>query len=311
MYATQTQMKTKIGIGLSGGGTRGIAHIGVLQALEENGIFPDYISGASAGALVGSLYAAEYSPAEILDIFKDSSLAKLFKLTVPTGGLIDNSYIDDMLKEYIPDDSFEGLKRRLFISITNLSKGYSEIIGSGPLHEVVVTSTSIPILFNYRKINGDIYADGGILNNLPIEPLDRECDLVIGVNVSPISKMDEFSGIMDVAYRTLDLAMWSNVQPRLKYCDVVIEPNAENYGYFALKKADEIYQEGYEAAMEKMPQILAMLDPSQLKGRRRRKDPTGLEKGKTKQKKGWKVFWQRIIAFFRRILGIKPGGERE
>ena len=238
---------------------RGIAHIGVLYALEENGIVPTHLSGASAGALVGTLYAAEYSPAEILEIFKSSSLAKLFKVNIPTGGLIDNSYIDEMLAEYIPTDDFAALKKKLFISITNLSKGQSVIVGEGPLYNVVVASTSIPILFNYREIDGDIYADGGILNNLPIEPLEKNCDTVIGVNVSPISQMDEFDGIMDIAYRTLDLAMWPNVSTRLDRCDLTIEPSAEDFGYFDLKKADEIFQKGYDATIAKMPEILALL----------------------------------------------------
>ena len=303
-------MKKKLGICLSGGGTRGIAHIGVLKALEENGIIPEYISGASAGALVGSLYAAEYSPAEILEIFKESSLAKLFKLTIPTGGLIDNSYIDDMLMEYIPDDSFEGLKKQLFISITNLSKGYSEVVGKGPLHEVVVTSTSIPILFNYREINGDIYADGGVLNNLPIEPLEKECDVIIGVNVSPISKIDEFSGIMDVAYRTLDLAMWSNVSSRLNRCDIVIEPNAENYGYFELKKADEIFEEGYKSTIEKIPAILKLVDPSTdyVNPSRNRFSEQEEQEQREKEEKR-KNFWRRMRTSFLGVFGKNEEGD--
>lgn len=248
-------MNTQIGISLSGGGTRGIAHIGVLQALEENNISPDYISGASAGALVGTLYAAGYSPQEILEIFKTSSLAKLFRPSLPSMGLIDNSYIDDMLAEYIGEDDFSVLKKKMFVSVTNLSKGEAEIISEGPLYLPVVTSTCIPILFKTRTIGEDIYADGGVLNNLPVEPLESFCKYVIGVNVSPVAPMYELEGIMDIGYRTLDLAMWNNVRPRLKLCDITIEPNAEKFGYFDLKRADEIFEAGYNAAMEKMPEI--------------------------------------------------------
>ncbi|MDX2249374.1 MAG: patatin-like phospholipase family protein [Bacteroidia bacterium] len=248
-------MNHSLGICLSGGGTRGIAHIGVLQALEENHISPDCLSGASAGALVGTLYAAGYSPQEILEIFKSSSLTRLFKPTLPTLGLIDNSYVDEMLGEYIETDDFASLKKRMFVSVTNLTTGRSEIIGDGPLFNVVVTSTSIPILFKSRQIGDFVYADGGVLNNLPVEPLEKYCDRIIGVNVCPVGAVGNFENLIDIGYRTLDLVMWNNVRPRLLLCDVVIEPQVGNFGFFDLKKADQIFEEGYKAAMKKMPEI--------------------------------------------------------
>ena len=249
-------MKHEIGISLSGGGARGIAHIGVLQALEENGIFPGVISGASAGAIVGALYAAGKRPLEILDIFQDSSLIRLFKVSLPTIGLTDNSYIKEILAQHIATDDFAALEKELYISVTNLSRGEYEIIYQGELFEIVATSSSIPILFKSREIRGDLYADGGLLNNLPVEPLRSQCRYLIGVNVTPIFYEPDLSNLLQIGYRTLDLVMWSNVEPRLRRCDVVIQPAADVYGFFDMHKTEEIFTLGYEAAMEIMPDLL-------------------------------------------------------
>lgn len=248
-------VKSQFGLCFSGGGARGIAHIGVLQALDEQNIVVQNIAGASVGAIIGTLYAADISPKDILRIFKDSSLTRLFKISVPTLGLTDNSYIIDMLTEIIGRDNFSQLKKNMFISVTNVNKGCVEIISEGPLFEIVAASASIPILFNPRRINNNSYVDGGLLNNLPIEPLKERCDHIIGVNVTPINENEHIENLFDLGYRCLDLILWNNVQPRLNQCDIIIEPQTNEYGFFDLKKADEIYLLGYEAACLAIPRI--------------------------------------------------------
>jgi magnesium transporter len=253
-------MNTDIGISLSGGAAGGIAHIGVLQALEEAGISPMWVSGASAGSIVGALYAAGKSPGEMLRIFKSTPLLKLFKPSLSSLGLTDLGSIKEVLGEHIDVDSFSALQRKLFISVTNMTKGRSEIISEGPLFETVVTSSSIPILFKAREREGELYVDGGLLNNLPIEPLKENCRLVIGVNVTPIERRTDLNDLIVLAYRTLDLAMWNNVRPHLEQCDVIIEPASANVAFFDIDKADEIFQMGYEAAKSQIPTIRKMMD---------------------------------------------------
>jgi NTE family protein len=245
-------MSRTIGISLAGGGARGIAHIGVLQALEEHGISPQFVSGSSAGAIAGVLYAAGYSPQEMLTIFKEASLLKLFRVSMPTVGLTDLNYVSEELAKYIKEDDFAILPKQFFVCVTNMSKGCYEIFDQGPLFEAVVASSSIPILFKPCIINEKSYADGGLLNNLPIEPLEDRCKVVIGVNVTPINPVENSQNLLQIGYRTLDLVMWANVQERLQRCDVVIEPATAKYKLFEIDKADEIYQAGYEAAMAAM-----------------------------------------------------------
>lgn len=252
-------MNPTIGISLSGGGARGIAHIGVLQALEELDIFPDVISGTSAGALVGALYASGQKPVDILQIFKESSLRKLFRVSMPTVGLTDNSYLREVMEEVIGQDDFTALQKPLYISVTNLTTGESEIISEGKLFDVAVASASIPILFKSVKIGESIYADGGLMNNLPVEPLIETCDRVIGVNVTPVDHEAQLGNLLDIGSRVLELVLWANVEPRLQQCDIRIEPQADEYGLFDLSKAQEIFDAGYAETMKNKEIILAAL----------------------------------------------------
>lgn len=251
--------RKKVGITLSGGAIRGVAHIGVLQALEDEGVEVDYVAGASAGSLVGCLFAAGYSAHKILEVFEDTSIFSLFTVGTPKLGFTDLSYIDKRVKELIPQNDFKALKRPFFASVTNLSTGKFEVIGEGELAKVVVASSSIPILFKAQKIGEDLYVDGGVLNNLPVEPIRPLVDVLIGVNVSPVRHSKKLDSLMEIGFRTLDLVTWNNVEPRLAQCDIVIEPGAQEYAFFELKKAKEIYEIGYEAAMECMDDICKAL----------------------------------------------------
>ena len=254
-------MEQTIGISLAGGGARGITHIGVLKALEEEGIRPSVISGASAGSLMGVLYAAGKSPDEMLEIVKETSLTQMLRPSLLSSGLADLEGLKGVLENIIPFDNFESLLKPLHVSVTNMTKGKWEIFSKGPLYEVILASCSIPLLFKTRQMGEDLYADGGVLNNLPVEPLLESCTKVIGVNVTPINREDELDSLMDIGYRTLDLIMWSNVESRLRLCDVIIEPESDEFGLFDIKKADELVQIGYQAAIERLPELEKLFSP--------------------------------------------------
>ncbi len=247
-----------IGIALSGGGTRGVVHIGVLKALEEHGIFPTVISGTSAGSIVGAMYAQGYKPSEILSIASERSLLWMFSFRLPTKGFVRHTFLRKMLQRYIPADNFEDLKKPLFIAIANLNTGKAEIINSGPLHDVIIASASIPVLYEPIRIGSCWYADGGLLMNLPASPIRQQAKFVIAVNLIPRKELGlaEVNTISGIASRSFNLAAINTIQPELKYCDVVIEPEAiYNYSRFNFTNIKEMYQIGYEEAMSMMPQI--------------------------------------------------------
>ncbi|MEL7021584.1 MAG: patatin-like phospholipase family protein, partial [Bacteroidota bacterium] len=158
----QNTTKYKIGLALSGGGARGIAHIGVLQALTEHGIQVDALSGTSAGSIVAALYAAGKTPEEILQFAADNTnLFKMYQFNIPKIGFTSLDYLKNKLAEILDEDSFEHLQLPCHIAITNLQMGVVEIVSTGKLFDVVAASSSIPILFKPIKINDDLYVDGG------------------------------------------------------------------------------------------------------------------------------------------------------
>ncbi len=248
----------KTGICLSGGGARGIAHIGVLQALEENGIFPDIISGASAGAIVGAFYASGMRPQQIFQLVRKSSLLRLFSFGIPNRGITKLTYLKTLLEKNIGPETFDELPKKLIASISNLNSGLTEEVDSGPLYDVIMASASIPLVFQPVEINGNIYVDGGLLNNLPLDKLRQQADFIMGVNVMPDIKVENASieSTIGVATRSFQLSVIANTRPNFKYCDVLIEPEKVHpYHVFQLNKYQEIYEIGYEKTLSLIPEI--------------------------------------------------------
>ncbi|MGB0864836.1 MAG: patatin-like phospholipase family protein, partial [Saprospiraceae bacterium] len=194
------------------------------------------------------------SPDEMLDIAKNTSLFSVFKLQFRMG-LMDLSQVKKILSQYIPKDNFSALKKKLFVCVTNIEKGKWEIREEGVLFKSIIASCSIPLIFKPIEIDGQLYVDGGVLNNLPIEPLRLYCDKVIGVSVMPI-RTRKVDGMMDIAERCIDLVVNDNSHSRLSQCDVSLEIDGiDNYGIFDFNKAEEIYQLGYQYAKSKMETI--------------------------------------------------------
>ncbi|MGM0567486.1 MAG: patatin-like phospholipase family protein, partial [Bacteroidota bacterium] len=253
----------RLGITLSGGGARGIAHIGVLKALEDYGIRPEAISGTSMGAIVGSLYADGKTPEEILDIIHRYKLSSFFRWNLPRSGLMDTRKLYDIINNSLEAKTFEDLQMELHVSTSNLNSGDYDIFNSGDLVSPVVASSCIPMLFKPMEIHGDMHADGGLLNNLPVEPLRKTCSHIIGVHVNRNGRIDKVKGMRSVADRSFRIAIWQTVKARLPECDFVIEPTGVyDYSTFAFDKAEELYQHGYQHTEA---QILNLLGKFNLK----------------------------------------------
>lgn len=255
----------KFGIALSGGGARGIVHIGVLAALHKYGIYPEIISGASMGALIGVFYAAGFEPLEILELVKSNKMVKMFKWQLPSGGLVDLKKVLSMLENNIETDDFSSLKKPFYCSVVNLNSGHSEIKSEGKLFQWVLASASIPIIFEPQVIDGNTYVDGGLLNNLPVDSIRHQCRILIGVHVNHNGVEDNISGIKAIAERTFRLVMSQNVRESLSKCDFVIDPpETRKYNTFDFKKADEIFKIGFEETEKRILEIFDSIDLSQV-----------------------------------------------
>jgi NTE family protein len=247
----------EIGLVLSGGGARGIAHIGVLKALNELNIHPTIISGTSAGSIIGVLYAMGLSSQDMIDFVGHSSLWKFFRFEWSAGGLSNLNYLKERLIQIGIPPNFEDLQKKLYVTATNLTKGKTEIFHEGPLLDTILASCSIPLVFKPVIINGDRYADGGILNNLPASAIISKVHRILGVNVIPLSGDDDkdYQSSVQVAQRCFELFMNANTQPELLACDFVIEPKVQDFYLFSLPKFNLIHDIGYETTMAQAEQI--------------------------------------------------------
>ncbi|QSE96406.1 patatin-like phospholipase family protein [Fulvivirga lutea] len=242
-----------IGLVLSGGGARGIAHLGVLKALEEHNIKIDVISGTSAGAIIGALYAGGLSINEILKLLIELKPMRFIQPALNTKGLLKMEVIEKFLISYLPENSFDTLTIPLYIAATNLKSGKTEYFNQGHLVPAICASSCIPVLFNPVQYNDELYIDGGILNNLPVEAIRDKTKIVIGVHSNPIDRNFELKNFSSGLERALMLAITSNVYQSSKNCNFLIEPNGlEPFKVLDISKAEEIFSIGYKEAIRQI-----------------------------------------------------------
>ena len=251
----------KIGIALSGGGALGAAHAGVLQALEEADILPHHVTGISAGAIIGSLYCGGNSPKEILEIFKINSLFELFSLKGINVGLVDTDYFQKIIKEHVTHNSFSDMKTRLSIGVTNLNSGELEVIEDGEVSKVAAASSAVPLLIKPVKIGKDLYVDGGLINNLLVDPLCDSCDFVIGVNANHHKRIEKIEGIKEIGKRCFEIIAWSSVRRNSEKCDFMMKVKGTlDYALFDFKHSEELFDIGYNEMKESMDDLRKAID---------------------------------------------------
>lgn len=241
----------KTGLVLSGGGARGICHIGVIKALEEFGVKPDYISGTSAGSIVGSLYAYGYKPDEILEMIASASFSKSLKLAWTWTGLLKLDGLRDLFLKFIPENSFESLKIPVVVAATEIRKGRIEYFSKGELIPAILASCCVPAVFNPMEVNGGLYVDGGILDNLPVKAIHDKCDFIIASHCNFIRSEVDLKNFRTVIERSLLMAISGNTTVSKTLCNILIEPpDVGVYSGFDVSKAKEIFNIGYKYAKE-------------------------------------------------------------
>lgn len=244
----------KIGLCLGGGGALGFAHIGVLRALEELSIVPTHLSGASMGAIIGSLYANGYNSTQISEFitkYKMDSLRHIVKINMGGNSLVSQQRVREMLQDVIPHNSFEGLKKKFSLSVVEVKSAQWEIVSSGDnLVDYISASMAVPFVFKPELIGEKIYIDGGLMNNLPIEPLVGACDCIIAVDVqAPVNREMDLTA-KNFAVRCYNLMQKEMQRERTKaahHCLTI--PELELYNPTDFKKYKEIVEIGYNATL--------------------------------------------------------------
>ena len=232
-----------------------MAHIGALKALEEAGIAPHWISGSSVGALVGALYASEASTERMLQFFKETPIFRYNFFSFSKPGLIDTERYRNLFIKYWPKDRFDALNRPLFVAATNLQKGEERFFYEGELIRPLLASAALPPIFSPVPIEGQLYADGGIMNNFPLEPIRPYVDYVIGSNVSVVTEISkkEIGSSLQLTNRTTGLMMYAINREKIRSCNLILEPRElEKIGVLDKQGISDAYQIGYDHAARKL-----------------------------------------------------------
>lgn len=246
---SNNEKRYKVGLALSGGGAKGFAHLGVFKALEDLKINPEIIAGTSAGAFAGVLYADGHSPEEILTFFEKKSFKEFAELTIPHSGLFKADRFKHFLKKHLRAKTFEDLKIPMKIVATDLANGKSVTFEKGNLIPAIIASCAYPIVFTPAVIDNVHYIDGGLFKNFPVSIIKKDCETVIGVNLTPLTTQEYKDSILYVAERSFHYISVANSLEDRNLCDLLIEmDNLSKYQMFTLDHLEEIYNLGYKKA---------------------------------------------------------------
>lgn len=259
--------RPSVGVVLGGGAARGFSHIGLLQALEEEGIPVDILVGTSMGSIVAGLYAAGFSTEQLEWMVQEIDLADLFSPFIPPkGGLLDTSGFERFLDQLTGGLRVEELEMPFYSVITNLITGESVALDHGPLSTAIVASMAIPGMFPPVIIDGEAYIDGGIKEPVPVLAARKAgADVVIAVDVRRELEEIDLDAILTNLQLTLYFLLDDNTEAQLAYADVIVSPEVHTSSYMEYHDAARFIDEGYRAAKAAIPEIKALLQE---------KDPT-------------------------------------
>lgn len=235
------------GLVLSGGAYRSLGQAGAIKALEEWGIKPDVVCGTSSGAIMAVLYASGCSPEEIKHLWQKESFSEVLEPHIPVKGLLKSSKFGELIRPYLKYARLEDLPIPTLISCTCMNDGRQKVFEEGEILPLLEAACALPVLFEPVKIGGRQYVDGGLVSNLPVEPLEEKCRRLIGIYVNTVPEKKEVKGLDNMAYRTFRIGLNSNVQKTRHQCDWFIAPDElGERGLFKESLLEENFQTGYD-----------------------------------------------------------------
>lgn len=290
----QEQSRPKIGLVLSGGGAKGLAHIGVLKVIDSLGIKVDYIAGTSMGAVVGGLYASGYNAHQLDSIFSAIDIDALlqdytpresksfyekrndeiyaltlpfnnFKLGLPSGlskGIYNFNLLSRLTLHVSHIRDFKKLPIPFLCIATDLESGEQVILDSGVLAQSIIASGAIPTLYNPVEINGKLLIDGGVVNNYPVEELkERGVDFIIGVDVQEdLKTRDQLKDVTAVLSQINNFSMIEKMDGKRNQTNIYIKPDTKGYSVVSFYEGKEIIKKGNEKAIEFLNQLHPLVE---------------------------------------------------
>lgn len=254
------------GFALGGGAARGIAHIGILQRLEEADIPVDYLAGTSAGALVGVLYAAGISLVEIEQFALDLKWTDLFWPRPTPGSLVGSQRLVKLLQTHCPISCFEDLPIPFAVVVTDFETGENISITQGELFPAVQASSSIPILCPPVRLNGRYYMDGGVSEEVPVRAVKKlGADIAVACDTHHNSDMLSKPGnFISMSFHLGRMIAKKNAEYDKTFADLAINVDARGIGLTDLHKSRELIQRGRQAADAALPALQRLCEQNAL-----------------------------------------------
>ena len=280
------QGRQKIGLVLSGGGAKGLAHIGALKVIEEAGVKIDYVGGTSMGAIVGALYASGYSARELDSIFKTTNFTSLIQDNVPrsaktfyekddseryalslpftnfnvsfpealSGGQNIYSELVRLLFHVKDVEDFNDLKIPFLCIATNVETGQEVLLNSGYLPEAIMASGTFPSLFEPAEIDNEILIDGGVVNNYPIDRVRAMgADLIIGVDVQhDLAERESLSSATEILLQINNYRTVNDMKKKVAKTDIYIRPEIDEFSVVDFGRSKDIIESGRLAAQAQL-----------------------------------------------------------
>ncbi|OJW41574.1 MAG: esterase [Thiobacillus sp. 65-1059] len=250
----------KIALALGGGAARGFAHIGVIKALEAQGIVPDMVVGTSAGSVVGALYASGMSGFELQNLALTMQENMLADWTLPNRGVLKGEALQDFINLKVKNLTIQKMPKPLGVVATDLQSGEKVLFRRGDTGMAVRASSAVPGVFQPVEISGRDYVDGGLTSPVPAQVArSMGADFVIAVDISSVSRRGKLSGTLDVLLQTFAIMGHTISSHELEDADVVIRPQTAAVSSTDFEDRHLAILEGEKAAAAAMPELKARL----------------------------------------------------
>ncbi|NNL11758.1 MAG: patatin-like phospholipase family protein [Pseudomonadales bacterium] len=247
------QRKTRVGLALGGGAVLGAAHIGVLKALEENDIKLEAITGTSIGAFIAILYAFGIPAAEIEEQVKEMGWLDVTNFKLSRFGLLSNEKLARTLHDMIGDVDFSEANIPLAVVATNIGSGKVRILKEGDVALAAMASTCVPAVFAPVEIDDEMLVDGGLVENVPLSPLDDlGANFKIAVDLNARRQYEKPGDIIDVLMNALDIAIDNSTRLQTREVDLLIKPKVFHFSRTDTENVGHIVDEGYQATQAEL-----------------------------------------------------------
>ena len=248
---------TTIGLALGGGAAKGVAHIGVLKALEDANIEVDCIAGTSVGAMIAALYAFKVDVETIGSLARRLTMSKVTSFKLNKTGFFSTESLRELMLEYVGDVAIEDAAIPLSIVATDINSGEEIVLTSGSVVDAVCASAAIPGIYIPVEINGRTLVDGGLVQNVPIEALQTAgAGVTIASHLNSVSHYQEISHVLDVMRNAFEIAVSQHTQDQLKEADLLISMDLSDFSLRDnTERYDELFNIGHQAATVQLTKL--------------------------------------------------------